>query len=100
MDWEQKMKKIFQGFCTKRKRKNIYEHENTDWKQKKLKKFLQRSSSMHKNTDASKKTKTLFQRFKKKRENIYGYKYPDWNQKTKKVFQGFWQKKRGKYSVQ
>jgi hypothetical protein len=28
------MKKIFQGFCTKRKRKNISGNKNTDWKQK------------------------------------------------------------------
>ena len=34
------MKKTFQGFCKKRKRTNISEHKNPDWKQK-MKKLFQ-----------------------------------------------------------
>ena len=94
------MKKIFQGFCTKRKRKNIYEHKNADWKQKKWKNYFSDYLLIVcisiKIRMPAKKWKHYFSDLKKKRKNIYEYKYPDWNQKTKKHFKDFDKKKGGK----
>ena len=116
------MKKIFQGFCTKRKRKNIYEHKNADWKQKKWKNYfsdylvcisikirMQAKKCKHYFSDLkkngkifmginirieTKKRKKYFRDFdKKKGKNILCNK-PGLTGKEKKLFHQFWKKRR------